>query len=155
MEAIYFIAGIVSLIWLVMSFKAMADIKSIRQSLDTIVSSQKAERLGAYATATQGPDAAPQGPAQQAYCPHCAKNFDYYPEQWQTPWVPCSRCGKSVETSLHQERLKPAPAPDPPALSSCRCQLCSKEIEFAPEQEGTTVACPHCGMETQLYRTSR
>ncbi|HTL55992.1 MAG TPA: hypothetical protein VL361_09960 [Candidatus Limnocylindrales bacterium] len=101
----------------------------------------------------QQQESQPTSPAKKAYCDQCGQFFEFYPEQWQTAWVPCSRCGKSVDSSLHQERVKPGP--DPPVLWSCRCQLCSKEIEFAPEQEGATVACPHCGMETQLYRTSR
>ena len=59
-----------------------------------------------------------------------------------------------------EPRPKPTPppapaAPDPPVLWSCRCQMCSKELEFVPERKGETITCPHCGVETELYRSSR
>jgi hypothetical protein len=37
------------------------------------------------------------------------------------------------------------------ALSSCRCTICSANIEFAPSRAGETVDCPRCGMQTVLF----
>jgi hypothetical protein len=33
----------------------------------------------------------------------------------------------------------------------CRCQHCNQSIEFEAENAGAMVACPGCGMETQLF----
>lgn len=32
----------------------------------------------------------------------------------------------------------------------CDCSRCGGRIEFPPDGVGTTVACPHCGLETEL-----
>ena len=37
-----------------------------------------------------------------------------------------------------------------PRFLKCRCQHCRGRIEFPIESVGTTVACPHCGEETDL-----
>jgi hypothetical protein len=37
----------------------------------------------------------------------------------------------------------------------CRCQLCSAPIEFESTDAGKTIACPSCGMDTQLYVVQR
>ena len=36
-------------------------------------------------------------------------------------------------------------------LVICRCNICDGNLEFERGQAGSRVACPHCGMETQLY----
>src|SRR5579859_3471534 len=36
-------------------------------------------------------------------------------------------------------------------LITCRCNVCDGHIQFEREHSGSTVTCPHCGMETQLY----
>lgn len=37
-------------------------------------------------------------------------------------------------------------------LEICRCLNCPGEIEFEADRIGETIACPHCGMETTLFR---
>jgi hypothetical protein len=34
----------------------------------------------------------------------------------------------------------------------CPCNICSGSIEFPLEGLGQTIACPHCAMETVLFR---
>jgi len=36
-------------------------------------------------------------------------------------------------------------------LIKCTCNNCSTHLEFESGNEGTTITCPSCGMETQLY----
>lgn len=38
------------------------------------------------------------------------------------------------------------------SLSKCLCNHCSAHVEFEPEHVGEAVICPHCGLETILYR---
>jgi hypothetical protein len=38
-----------------------------------------------------------------------------------------------------------------PMPSECPCRHCNGIIEFESDQAGQTVACPHCGMNTQLF----
>ncbi len=38
------------------------------------------------------------------------------------------------------------------AEAKCKCQHCSREIEFIRNYAGQTTACPFCGLETILYR---
>ena len=38
--------------------------------------------------------------------------------------------------------------------TTCLCNLCSNQIEFESNATGQAIACPHCGMETVLYRQS-
>jgi hypothetical protein len=34
----------------------------------------------------------------------------------------------------------------------CRCNNCDNSIEFPAHGVGQTIACPHCGMETTLFK---
>jgi hypothetical protein len=43
------------------------------------------------------------------------------------------------------------PPNEPPRFVTCRCQNCSKGIEFDASHAGATVACPHCELETMLF----
>jgi DNA-directed RNA polymerase subunit M/transcription elongation factor TFIIS len=36
-------------------------------------------------------------------------------------------------------------------IAKCRCQTCNGHLEFDPAAAGETIACPHCGVDTQLY----
>ncbi len=38
-----------------------------------------------------------------------------------------------------------------PRLIECTCDACSGKLEFEALNDGTTVQCPHCGMETLLF----
>jgi DNA-directed RNA polymerase subunit RPC12/RpoP len=38
--------------------------------------------------------------------------------------------------------------------AKCSCQHCNGHIEFERDQERSTVACPHCGMDTLLFVTT-
>ena len=42
---------------------------------------------------------------------------------------------------------------DSPSQQSavCTCNTCSAHLEFDPANAGTTIQCPHCGMETVLF----
>ena len=46
--------------------------------------------------------------------------------------------------------MKTEIAPDQIPVT-CPCQACNAHIEFERINEGQTVACPHCGMETLLF----
>ena len=39
-----------------------------------------------------------------------------------------------------------------PEYLNCRCQICSGHIEFPDHGVGEEITCPHCGMNTVLYR---
>ena len=39
-----------------------------------------------------------------------------------------------------------------PGMHKCSCQSCSEHLEYPPDFEGTTVACPHCGQGTELHQ---
>jgi hypothetical protein len=52
------------------------------------------------------------------------------------------------------ESAKPQPTVQKIRKISCRCNLCSRPIEFDPaafDKNNPTTICPHCGLETQLY----
>jgi DNA-directed RNA polymerase subunit RPC12/RpoP len=36
-------------------------------------------------------------------------------------------------------------------LAVCTCNTCSAHLEFDPGNAGTTIQCPHCGIETVLF----
>jgi DNA-directed RNA polymerase subunit RPC12/RpoP len=36
-------------------------------------------------------------------------------------------------------------------LVKCNCTVCSEHLEFEPENAGSLIKCPHCGMETVLF----
>jgi hypothetical protein len=36
-------------------------------------------------------------------------------------------------------------------LATCPCNTCSQPIEFDHEQNGQTLNCPHCGVDTVLF----
>jgi DNA-directed RNA polymerase subunit M/transcription elongation factor TFIIS len=36
-------------------------------------------------------------------------------------------------------------------LVKCNCNNCSAHLEFDSTNAGTVIACPKCGIETQLY----
>ncbi len=37
-------------------------------------------------------------------------------------------------------------------MHKCSCQSCGEHLEYPPDYEGTTVACPHCGQGTELHQ---
>lgn len=39
--------------------------------------------------------------------------------------------------------------------AKCFCQVCSGHIEFDEQHTGTKISCPHCGMETTLYKVPK
>ena len=39
-----------------------------------------------------------------------------------------------------------------PGMHKCSCQSCGEHLEYPPDFEGTTVACPHCGQGTELHQ---
>jgi len=41
---------------------------------------------------------------------------------------------------------------NPTKTAKCPCIYCSQNIEFDSDHAGETIPCPHCGMETTLYR---
>jgi len=43
------------------------------------------------------------------------------------------------------------PPNESPRYVTCPCQHCSGHIEFDASHAGTSVACPHCGLETKLF----
>jgi len=67
-------------------------------------------------------------------------------------------CRKSPEfTALETSPilLKPEPPLDMNAaaesLLRCRCNHCAAQLEAPLQSVGTTIPCPHCGLETLLY----
>ena len=40
-------------------------------------------------------------------------------------------------------------------IVKCRCRNCDGHLEFEANRDGEALACPHCGMETQLYIPGR
>ncbi|HVM51019.1 MAG TPA: zinc ribbon domain-containing protein [Candidatus Acidoferrum sp.] len=42
-----------------------------------------------------------------------------------------------------------------PTLVKCRCRNCNGHLEFEANRDGEVLACPHCGVETQLYIPGR
>ena len=39
-----------------------------------------------------------------------------------------------------------------PEIHKCSCNSCGEHLEYPPDFEGTTVACPHCGQGTELHQ---
>jgi RNA polymerase subunit RPABC4/transcription elongation factor Spt4 len=39
-----------------------------------------------------------------------------------------------------------------PEIHKCSCNSCGEHLEYPPNFEGTTVACPHCGQGTELHQ---
>jgi DNA-directed RNA polymerase subunit RPC12/RpoP len=42
-----------------------------------------------------------------------------------------------------------------PKFVVCSCNVCSGSLEFDASQAGTTIQCPHCGMDTILFEPAK
>ena len=52
----------------------------------------------------------------------------------------CHSCGEPSEVTNAQSQIE-----------KCKCNHCDQHIEFEGKMAGTTIQCPSCGVDTQLY----